>query len=50
MYMAYVYSTSLFFWTFLDGEKESAGYKGMLQAPTQAFLAETEGGEITRKP
>ncbi|XP_052685230.1 mediator of DNA damage checkpoint protein 1-like [Crassostrea angulata] len=26
-----------------DGEKESAGYKGMLQAPTQAFLAETEG-------
>lgn len=35
---------------FIDGEKESAGYKGMLQAPTQAFLAETEGGEITRKP
>lgn len=32
---------------FIDGEKESAGYKGMLQAPTQAFLAETEGGEIT---
>lgn len=39
-----------YLWTFLDGEKESAGYKGMLQAPTQAFLAETEGGEITRKP
>lgn len=32
---------------FIDGEKESAGYKGMLQAPTQAFLAETKGGEIT---